>query len=381
MFKHFLKIGLVTALTIVIFVGGLAFAAEDDELYQQYLDKQKQIQELSQKISSSQGQQKTLSSTISYLDNKIALAQLEIEQTEHELKILETEIATLIVKISRLDTNLSDISKLLISRVGETYKRNLVNPRLHLLAIGGLTDFLERDKYLQVVQQNDRKVLLELQEARDTNQLQKDIKVEKQAEQITLQDQLRAQNVDLITQKAGKQELLEVTRNDEKRFQALLAAVQADLTSIANALAGGAVKIGPVTTNNVIGVVGSSGCSTGPHLHFEVFTNATVNSSGALISGNRVNPQSYLESSSYKKPVPNYPGNVTTWYGQVYFLGTHSGIDIANSFGTPIYPMADGIAYFVSSPCPYNISGGSSVGKGILVDHQNGLASLYWHIP
>ena len=171
-----------------------------------------------------------------------------------------------------------------------------------------------------------------------------------------------------------------VTRNDEKRFQELLAALRADLTSITNALAGGAVKIGKVTTGNVIGVVGSSGCSTGPHLHFEVFTNAKVEN-GALSAGSRVDPKPYLEDGKYKKPVPNYPGGVSTWYGEVYFLGTHTGIDIMNSFGTPIYPIADGTAYFVSGTCKNPPSGGTTLGKGILVDHENGLATLYWHIP
>lgn len=373
------KILLVFA-ALILSVGVISVRADDVDNYKLYLEKQKQIIELEQKISESQGKQKTLASTIVYLDDKIALTQLQISQTEEELANLEKEIATLTVKISRLDTNLDEMSKLLISRIGAAYKRHYIKPMYLFLASGGFSDFFERNKYLQAAQQNDRKLLLDLQTSRDSTQQQKDLKEAKQNELANLQIKQQAQKKSLASQKAGKQELLEATRNDEKRFQDLKIAIQADLASITQALAGGAVKIGKVTTNDVIGVVGSSGCSTGPHLHFEVFMNAKVEG-GGLATGNRVDPKSYLEDGQYKRPVPGYPEKVTTWYGEIYFLGVHTGIDIANPTGTPIYPIASGTAYFVSSACPYNISGGSPIGKGILVDHENGLATLYWHIP
>ena len=126
---------------------------------------------------------------------------------------------------------------------------------------------------------------------------------------------------------------------------------------------------------DVIAGVGSSGCSTGPHLHLEVYTDAKVE--GGRVIGNRVDPKPYLENGAYQQPVPGYPGSVTTWYGEVYFLGVHTGIDIANPFGTPIRAMDSGDAYATSATCSYN----GSIGRGIIVDHKNGLVTLYWHIP
>lgn len=368
------------AFLLLIIAGASVVLAATDVDFNEYQDKLKQIQDLQQKLESNKGQQKTLSSTIGYLNDKIKLTELEISQTEDKLKALGEEVATLTVKISRLDESLNRTAQLLISRVGEAYKRTYFKPMYMLLQSGGFTDFFESSKYLQLAQSNDRNLLLQLQTDRDVKQEQKDIKETKQAELEQLQKTLVAQENSLSEQKKGKEELLAITTNDEKRFQQLLASLQADVASITQALAKAGVKIGKVTTGDVIATVGSSGCSTGPHLHFEVWENARFENN-VMISGTRVNPKLYLEGGQYTRPVPNYPAGVTTWYGEVYFLGVHTGIDIANSFGTPIRPIMDGTAYFVSSPCSYNISGGSSVGKGILVDHENGLASLYWHIP
>lgn len=368
-------------LAVLLLIGGwAAVLAQQPEPYSQYSDKLKQIQELQQKLEANKGQQKTLSSTIIYLNDKIKLTELEIAETENRLQLLSEEIATLAVKITRLDDNLNRTARLLVSRVGEAYKRLYLNPMYLFLHSGGFSDWLEGSKYLQLAQNNDRNLLLQLQLDRDVKQQQKEIKQTKQTELERLQQTLSGQKTSLNEQKKGKEELLAMTKNDEKKFQQLLAAAQADVASITQALAKAGVKIGKVTTGDVIGTVGSSGCSTGPHLHFEVWENAKFEG-GVMVDGNRVNPKPYLEGGQYSRPVPNYPDNVTTWYGEVYFLGVHTGIDIANPFGTPIKPILPGTAYFVSSPCNYKISGGSNLGKGILVDHENGLATLYWHIP
>ena len=171
---------------ILIFLGlwllvmpiGLASANLSDD----YKSTQEKIEELENKISEARGQQKTLKNTIAYLDNQVALTKIQIEQTEDELKVLGEEIATLSVKINRLDVNLNEVSGLLVTRVGAAYKRGYIKPMYVLLSSGGFNEFFESNKYLQVAQQNDRKILLELQNSRDQHQQQKSVKETKQAE-------------------------------------------------------------------------------------------------------------------------------------------------------------------------------------------------------
>jgi len=307
--------------------------------------------ELEGKINESRGQQKTLAATISYLNNRMALTQAQIEQTKNEMEILEDEITILSVKIERLDINLTDVSKLLISRIGATYKRNRLKSYFLFFSSGGFADFFGRIKYLQAVQQNDRSILLELQSTRDTHQQQKDLKQEKQEEMIALQQKLAQQNNVLDQQKTSKQELLRQTQNDEQGYQQLLAAAKAEMRAIQSILAGLGEenKVGNINEGTKIGSIisGRSACSTGTHLHFEV-------ASGRV----NVNPASYLKSTdvdwdlcgwwpdcdspfsfsgSWNWPINGKP-RITQGYGNTgysrtgaYNGGPHTGLDMVAS--------------------------------------------------
>lgn len=345
------------------------------------------------KIKESQGQQKTLASTIDYLNNKIALTLSEIEQKEKEIKSLEEEIATLSVKIGRLDISLGDVSELLISRVGAAYKRSLFKPIFMLFSSSGLTDFFERNKYLQVAQLNDRKILLELQTSRNLHQDQKDEKQQKQEELEALRTQLSNQKVALGGQKQEKQTLLEVTRNNEKRYQQLLTNARRERENIYAAflkIPDGERK--PIKKGEVIGVMGNTGFSTGPHLHFSVYHEPFKIS-------DHENPVNYLKSKnllhdntacddvvngdvtksigsgSHEWPMNN--PRITQCYGHtpwswMYSTNFHNGLDMVNSSDKLVRATDDGEAVYYR--------GGQGAGNGVFVFYDDGKMTLYWHL-
>lgn len=340
---------------------------------------QDQIKEVQGKIDNLESQGKTLSSQIAVIDNQIRLTELKIEANKQEISNLTLDIDTATKKISTLSESLNILTGVLLNRIVATYEVGSQQPFEILLSSSSVSSFFSRLNYLKIAQVHDKKLVYQTQQAKNDYVNQKNIFEDKKKRVIFLKNQLEDYTNQLAKDRQGKQDLLSITKNDEANFQDLLARLKADAESIGKALGNIGYKIGHVSKGDIIASVGSSGCSTGPHLHFEIFKDARVEE-GKII-GTRVDPKPYLDDSKYEKPVPNYPENVTTWYGQVYFLGVHTGIDIANYYGTPIRAIDNGEAYFTSAPCGYNIAGGSSLGKGIVIDHANGLVSLYWHIP
>lgn len=362
-----------------------------DELAKQLSDKRREIAEVEKQLASAKAQEKTLKTQLAYIDGQTKLTQLKIEEAQFQIKKLDKEINDLSGRIERLSLSVDAISEVLLERIVKTYKYSNTSTMDLIFSSHGVTDLLERLKYIQVAQANDKKVLYQLQATKSTYNDQKTDREVRQTEQEKLKIDLEKYTIQLADQKKAKEEILKVTQNDEKKFQDLLAKLRADTDSIARALAGAGTKLGPVKKGERVAGVGSSGCSTGPHLHFEAMTPAHVENGVIIGRENKVDPKPYFDSGKFSKPLSSYPagdcsqagsckpGDISTRFGQVYFLGTHSGLDIVDYAGSSIYAVDDGEAYATQDSKSCYLTG--TVGKGVFIDHKNGVVTLYWHIP
>ena len=98
----------------------------------------------------------------------------------------EKEIDSLSLKIERLEKSLDELSVILTSRIGATYKMSRVSPVVLFVSAKGFSDFVSRVKYLRILQIHDKKLIAEMKATKENYSGQKTVKEEKQAAVETL---------------------------------------------------------------------------------------------------------------------------------------------------------------------------------------------------
>jgi len=381
---------------LILFTTQFVFGQSADEIKA----KEDQIKELEAKVKDLQNQGKTLALQISVMNNQIKLTELRIDSTKQLIVKLGQDIDLLSGKIDSLEDRLKDVSEVLLNRIVVSYKVGNVEPVDMVFSSHGFGDFISRAKYIQVAQDHDRKLLFELEQTKINYNNQKDIFTTKQAQQEALKGQLEKLSIDLDQQKKDKERLLEVTKNDEKRYQELLAKSRAEFEAIQGIIAGKGQesKVGDVSEGQKIASIisGASCNSGGTHVHFIVSKNgATENPFSYLKSGvdfencsgsscGSSDGDSFNPSGSWNWPIePKIKYNQgygSTWatrndpiIRQIYSF--HNGIDISGS-SLEVKAVKAGVLYRGS----YAGSNGCSL-RYVRVDHKDSdLDTFYLHI-
>ncbi len=366
-------------------------SSDNGDLQQQLEDKEKEIQELEAKLQEIVSTKKTLNNQISYFNNQIKLTGLQIAQTEDQIASLQQTINELSAKISELDVDLDNLSKLLVERIVRTYKGRGVDSLRLFLTADGFDDLFSRYKYIRVVQLHDRQVMEQLEQSRQVYDQQKQLKLEKQLELAQLEEKLTSQKSSLDHQKATKEALLEVTKNDEKKYQEMLAAARAEQAAMEQAIADAIMQLKdgtPIEKGEEIALMGNSGapgCSTAAHLHFEITDKNGVHQNPAnylkpewnIIWDNSPD-QPFALTGNWDWPMQN--ARITQGYGYTWWANSgfyngkpHTGIDMVDDESNIIRAPKSGTLYKGHTYC------GSSQMNYVAIEHDD-VISWYWHV-
>ncbi len=212
---------------IVIFSPVDVHALSSEEL-------QQQINEYIQKLKDLSNSKNTLANQIKLLDSQYQLTLLKINQTETSIKTLEGEINGLTIEIGKLETQINDLSEIYINQTVQNYKLQKRIPSFAYLFSSTLNNFLKQHRYVSTLQTNSQNSLINMETVRANYDKQKTAKEKKQNELEILKKTLASQKASLNSQKISKNNLLETTKNDEKKYQQMLAEAQSQLASLRN---------------------------------------------------------------------------------------------------------------------------------------------------
>lgn len=186
---------------------------------------------LESKIGETQQQKNTLNNTISIMSGKINLQELKITQTETEIGKLEKQIVELNDRINGLDLSLDRLTGMLVERIRAQYKESRVSPFVALASSGSFSTMFAREQYVNLASEQTALAMQRAELQKKVYDQEKELKEQKQLEVEEKRVELQSEQNTLTQQRLQQQTILEETKNNEARYQQLLAEAQAQINS------------------------------------------------------------------------------------------------------------------------------------------------------
>lgn len=333
-----------------------------------------QSQQLEEEIEASNNRAEELADEAITLQQMIRGYDTQISEASEQIQRISGEIRDLEQKLEQAERDLENQKEMLRMNMRALYRRGGASTIELLVASDSFSEFMDEQEYLE-------RLKVAIQDA--TNQviaLQEQME-EQKAEQEELLSRQESVRRSLADARAERENILAQTRGEEERFRQQAEALQEKRQQVEEEirqaiLAGSIASQGRVEAGQMIGRVGMTGFTFGPHLHFEVRDRSTWTPMNPGWSGG--------ENLGYGKI---WPVNGSNWLSQNYGCQSriayatscgpgswlHAGIDIAAPIGTPVVAAKAGNLLLPGDM-------GDGYGIRAIVEHDDGTATLYAHL-
>ncbi|USN87898.1 MAG: peptidoglycan DD-metalloendopeptidase family protein [Candidatus Nomurabacteria bacterium] len=309
-------------------------------------DIEKEIAKFELQLMEVGAEKQSLQKAINQLTLERKKVQAEISRTETLISSTDLEINKLILEISKtekdIDTNKEAIAEIIRAQY-KTEDLTLVELLLRNKKFSEFWNSLEAHKSVQNSMAIKVEELVSLHKLLDEK---REESTQKRNDLKSLHSQYKDQNVVLTNNQAEQADLLEVTKNEEKNYQQLLAEKQQAREQIVKEIRDYETKLKFFLDPNSVPTPGTA-----------VFAWPLKN---IIIT-------QYFGGSEFAKRNPGIYG------GRAY----HPGIDLSAPRGTAIYAPLSGTVRATGNTDI--VPGCYSWGKWTLIDHANGLSTLYAH--
>lgn len=379
----------------LLFPASLEAGEDLKDLQSDFRDLTNKEREIRDKLAELAKEKISLSDQIIYIDTSIELTQIEvnklqyqINEKEGELATLNGDIDTLSSRINRLGESLDYQTEIYKNRATASYKASRVTPLELFLTANSPSELISYTVYLKRFEAQDRNLLEEMKELTSIYKEQKDILQVKKDTVEEVKQEIEANKLNMVGkkytlqgQKDAKRDLLEITKSDEAIYQRQLEAILAEQQAIENVIArfttslfnDGVPEGTEISRGEIVGIQGSTGNSTGDHVHFGVYIRCGEDDKNWC----HTDPRPYVESGELGWPLEDF--EISQEYGETEFARNsgfypnhfHNGIDMYGDIGSLVLAPSDGTLIYASD---------SVGGKGAVVYRNEELMSIMWHI-
>jgi murein DD-endopeptidase MepM/ murein hydrolase activator NlpD len=344
----------------ILLIPGLFFSthtvtaqSEIEKLQTEIRDRNSRLGEIEKEIAQFESalkevgaERRTLQNAINRLELERGKVQADIRFTEQKISTTDLELNKLILEISKTEADIEKNREAMAEIIRRTYKTDNESMIEILLTHDHLSEFWNTLETLDTVKDSLNVRVDNLKTLQDTLEEKRNETTERRGELVDLRTQYTDQSTVLAINRAERSELLTATRNEESNYQKLLREKQAARELIVKEMREFEAKLTFILNPNTIPPAGTA-----------VFQWPVRNVIITQLFG----------GTEFARR------NASVYGGRAY----HPGVDFGAPTGTQILAPLSGTVRAVGNTDA--VPGCFSWGKWTLIDHANGLSTLYAH--